>query len=126
VYAAWTDAQIASQWAWGKQHDNVETELDSKPGGYWKQTVRNRKDGTLWMFTGQYRELSPPNRVVFTFSWKSSTGHVEMPSLVEVTMAARDGGTDVTIVHSELLSDKVDGTTTGWNDCLDEITRALS
>jgi hypothetical protein len=31
----------------------------------------------------------------------------------------------VIITHSELFTDKVAGTTTGWAECLDEITRAL-
>jgi uncharacterized protein YndB with AHSA1/START domain len=125
VYAAWTDQQVAAQWAWGEQHDNVHVQIDAREGGVWKHTIRNRENGVQWTFHGVYQTLRAPTLVVFTFSWTSDNGDVEGESLVRVELTARGNGTDVYIQHTRLADNKVDGSRLGWESCLNSIEKAL-
>jgi uncharacterized protein YndB with AHSA1/START domain len=121
VYAAWSDADIAARWAWGHEFDNLSVELDCRPGGQWRQAIRNRVTGTRWDFSGEFREVVPLQRVVFTFNWRSDAGDVEGPSLVRVDLSSHADGTEVVITHTELAPEKAKPTQEGWEDCLTQI-----
>lgn len=126
VYAAWSDARVAARWAWGEEYENLAVDLDCRPSGLWHQSIRSRKTGRRWEFEGEFREVVPLERLVFTFAWRSDAGDVEGPSLVRVALSAHPDGTEVTITHTELLPDKGKPTQDGWEDCLTQIAKAVS
>jgi len=49
--------------------------MDVRPGGTWR-FVQREPDGTELAFFGEYREVSPPERLVNTFEFEPMPGHV--------------------------------------------------
>ncbi len=61
---------------------------------------------------------------VYTWTWKSTQ---ERESLVTVELRAKDGGTDLTLTHSEFADVAArDAHEKGWNGCLARLERYLA
>jgi uncharacterized protein YndB with AHSA1/START domain len=76
VFAAFTDPALIARW-WGPHGTKTTVELmDVRPGGRWRFVIRNDSDGRKNGFGGTYREVSGPERIVQTFEWDGTPGHV--------------------------------------------------
>jgi uncharacterized protein YndB with AHSA1/START domain len=66
VWQAFTDPEIVPRW-WGK-HGTTTTvvEMDVRPGGAWRY-VNSAPDRDDVAFFGEYLEVSPPERIRWTF-----------------------------------------------------------
>ncbi|MGE5367698.1 MAG: SRPBCC domain-containing protein [Betaproteobacteria bacterium] len=65
VFKAWTDASELAQW-WGpKDFANPVCELDVRDGGAIRIHMRS-PDGSVYPMRGEFREIVPPERLVFT------------------------------------------------------------
>lgn len=65
VFLAWTRPEHLSQW-WGPHGYAVTVEqMDIRSGGVWRIT-QHAPDGSLHPFSGVYREVAPPKRLVHT------------------------------------------------------------
>ena len=65
VFAAWTDAKQVAQW-WGpKGFTNPVCEIDARVGGAIRIHMRS-PDGSIFPMKGEFREIVPPERIVFT------------------------------------------------------------
>ena len=78
VYKAMTDPELIPQW-WGRHKDTTTVEeLDVRVGGRWR-FVADGPDGRHG-FSGVFRELTPPERVVQTFEWDGMPGYISVDS----------------------------------------------
>src|SRR5437763_5514094 len=87
VFAAWTDAEQAAQW-WGPQgFTTISCDMDVRVGGAYRACMRS-PEGTIHCRRGIYRELVPPERLVFTFAWEKGGVEGHGPeTVVTVTFA---------------------------------------
>jgi uncharacterized protein YndB with AHSA1/START domain len=77
VFAAMTDPELIPQW-WGPRGTTtVVDEMDVKAGGKWR-FVGQGSDGSEHAFRGEYREVTPPERIVMTFEWEGLPGHISV------------------------------------------------
>jgi glutathione S-transferase len=59
------------------------------------------RDGTLLAVGGAYREVTRPERLVYTWAWQGENSPMAgIETLVEVDFLARDGGTELRLRHS--------------------------
>lgn len=97
VWRAFTDAELIPRW-WGlPSMRTVVAELELRPGGRWRFVQRDA-DGSETGFRGVYREVTPPERLVYTFEWEGMPGHV----LVD-TATFEDHGERTKVVVSSLF-----------------------
>lgn len=97
VFAAWTEAESLKQWLCPGTASVPAAELDVRVGGRFRIVMRDR--GRDHEHTGEYREVNPPARLVFT--WCSpATGGAE--SLVTIELRAEKSGTQMYLVHERL------------------------
>jgi uncharacterized protein YndB with AHSA1/START domain len=98
-------------------------EVDARAGGrYHIQMVA--PDGRELDVSGVYREVSPTTRLVYTWAWK---GTPERESLVTWELRAKDGGTDVTLTHSEFADEEARAQhEQGWMGALVRFERYLA
>jgi uncharacterized protein YndB with AHSA1/START domain len=75
-------------------------ELDARPGGAFRCDINGEN-----VASGEYLEVDPPHRVVFSWGWEGADA-VTAPgsSRVEILLAPDGDGTDVRLIHSELPS----------------------
>src|SRR5256886_12853998 len=99
VFKAMTDPALLPKW-WGpRRYKTVVDTLDVRPGGKWR--MRNiAADGGEHAFRGEFREVTPPERIVWTFEYEPLAGHVSVETM---TLTERDGRTLLT-VHDQFSS----------------------
>ena len=131
VFAAWTDPHHVREW-WGPvSYPARYVEMDVRPGGAWRMCLRSTEGKPeLWQ-GGVFREVVPPERLVFTFAWDEE-GERGLQTLVTVTFTEEGGKTRMTFRQVPFQSvEERDGHQGGWNstfsrlDGLLEQTRAL-
>ncbi|MBX7166595.1 MAG: SRPBCC domain-containing protein [Pirellulales bacterium] len=125
VFRAWTDPQQLSQWfAPAPDMDHPIMEVDFRVGGRYRIGMQ-RPGAPLYIVAGEYREISPPRRLVFTWQWQNE-GSLRDETLVTVELLDHDGGTRLVLTH-ELLPTEIDRTKhgEGWTGCLDRLERFL-
>jgi uncharacterized protein YndB with AHSA1/START domain len=93
VFEAHTSCEHMSNW-WGpRRYEFGSCEIDFRPGGKWR-IVHKGPDGEEDQgFHGEFREIVPPERIVWTFEWEGMPGHVSVETL---TLEEHDGKTTVT------------------------------
>jgi uncharacterized protein YndB with AHSA1/START domain len=92
VFDAWTKPEHVQQWMLGPSGWTMPVcEIDLRPGGAW-HFVWGRADGTEMEMRGEYREVTPPERLVSTESWGG-----DWPETINtVTLSEEDGKTTIT------------------------------
>jgi uncharacterized protein YndB with AHSA1/START domain len=90
VYEAHVKPGHIREW-WGLRNSTMTTcDLDARPGGRWR-FVSRETDGNEYAFFGEFLEVVPPARLVWTFSFE---GMPDVPPVVEtVTFEEHDGVT---------------------------------
>jgi uncharacterized protein YndB with AHSA1/START domain len=81
VYAAFTDPELIPQW-WGRYEDTVTVDkMEVRNGGDWRFLTESSKDGEKHAFRGSFREVVPPERIVWTFEWEGLKGYVSVETI---------------------------------------------
>lgn len=108
VYELLTDATLLARWM------APQVVTDPQPGGSVSWTHVNG-DSVI----GEYVELVPARRVVFTYGWDRPD--VEIPpgsTTVEITLRPVRGGTELHLVHRGLSDPMADAHSGGWANYL--------
>jgi uncharacterized protein YndB with AHSA1/START domain len=122
VFQAWTNPNIMSHWLYPGEGYTATAEVDLKPKGVWKVDMTYLKDGSVFNHFGQYKEIIPNKKLVF--SWNS-----EIAGKSKVTVDFKDKGdcTKVIIHHENLPTDEARKKhTEGWTLCMDNLDQAFS
>jgi uncharacterized protein YndB with AHSA1/START domain len=117
VWRYWTEPDRMCAW-WG-----TAAELDPRPGG----TCRVEMGGGPVM-VGEYLELVPHERIVFSFGWEPTEGAPAVApgsTRVEVTLAAVEGDTVMTLRHTGLPIEFTDEHRGGWAHFLPLLAAAV-
>ncbi len=98
----------------------TEAEIDPRPGGMYRVLVGGRLRSV-----GQYVEVVPMERIVFTFGWED---HPVAPgsTTVEITLHPLGDRTLVRLVHRGLPDDAVDDHGKGWSHYLERLAIAAT
>jgi len=125
VFQAWTDPKHLAQW-WGpKGFTNPVCEIDLRPGGALRIVMR-APDGTDYPMTGVFREILPPERLVFVFNAVDAQGNTLLEGLTTVSFAERGGKTELTlrtraVAMVDYAAAYLEGMETGWTQSLERL-----
>lgn len=92
VWEAMTKPEHVKRWYGLRAHETHICEIDLRVGGKWRWGQR-MPDGLEVVFSGVYREISPPERLVTTECWEEMPDHGYVATL---TLEERDGKTTYT------------------------------
>ena len=126
VYAAWTDPVQLKEW-WGpKEVRTLEIVADTRVGGKYRWDLVNQ-EGEKMSCYGEYRELVPAKKVVFTWKWDDDEDWKDYDSIVSVEFSDRDEGTELRLTHVQLPSEPSrDRHSEGWNSVIDRLEQFVS
>jgi uncharacterized protein YndB with AHSA1/START domain len=80
VFKTMNDPALIPQW-WGPSYlTTTVEEMDVRPGGKWRY-VQRAPDGGEHAFHGVYHEIKAPERVVCTFEYEGTPGHVLLETI---------------------------------------------
>lgn len=126
VYAAWTDSEQLKKW-FGPE--NVQTRnlvADVRVGGQfrWDLTDQEGKEVTI---SGEYREVEPGKKIVFTWKLEEDEDWQNHSSIVTVEFFDGEGGTEIRLTHEKLPNEASrEDHKQGWNSVLDKVEKFLS
>jgi uncharacterized protein YndB with AHSA1/START domain len=84
-------------------------------------------EGTGHHLRGVYREIVPPERLVFTHCWVDEQGAPGPETLVTVTLVDRDGRTEMLFHQALFVSIEArDGHEQGWTSCFERLAELLT
>jgi uncharacterized protein YndB with AHSA1/START domain len=126
VYAAWTDVEQLKQWFGPEKVRTRGITADARVGGKYQWDLIDPEGEEMTVF-GEYRELVPGRKIVFTWKFEDDEDWKNRTSIVTVELSDRDGGTELRLIHEQLPSEQSrDGHNDGWNSALDKLERFIS
>ena len=126
VYAAWTDPAQLKQWFGPENVQTHDLVADVRVGGTFRWDLSN-SEGEKMTCRGEYRELQPGKKIVFTWQWEDDEDWQNHVSIVTVELYDRDGDTELRLIHEHLPNEESrDGHTRGWNSALDKFEKLVS
>jgi glutathione S-transferase len=130
VFEAWTDpAFLRRWWAAVQGWTTAAADVDLRPGGRYRLAMRNPADGTEYAVGGEYVEVAPPERLVYTWTWEGDAAIMagSEDTIVEVEFRDEAGSTAVVLTHRRFADDRIrDLHGEGWDGCLRNLEDALA
>jgi uncharacterized protein YndB with AHSA1/START domain len=137
VWKAWTDPEHMKRW-WGPEHFTAPAcKIDLRVGGKYHFCMR-APDGKEYWNTGEYLEIAPPARLVYSDKFADEKGNVVpasyygMPGdwpeqrVVTVTLEEHQGKTRMTMKQvgfpAGIMTEMANA---GWNGSFDKLAAAL-
>ena len=100
VFHAWTDPEHLRRW-WGPGAFTCpEAEVDLRPGGSYR-LVMQATAGDPFVLGGTYREVQPPERLVYTWRWETGPAADGSESLVTVEFREQGERTELVLTHTD-------------------------
>lgn len=138
VWRAWTDPEMVMQW-WGPEHFTAPlARIDFRVGGKYLFAMRD-PEGNDYYSTGEYVEIVPLRRIVYTDSFADADGNVvspqqfglsaDFPASQEITLTFEDlGGQTLLRVSSAAMprDEFFEMARSGMSTSLDKLARVLA
>jgi uncharacterized protein YndB with AHSA1/START domain len=128
VWEACTNPEHVRQWYGTACMGVVSCEIDLRVGGRFRYVLRG-PDGNDYAFSGVYREVDPPARVVNTWSFEAMPGH----EAVETATFEEDEEGRTTMRMSIVFQTPEDyagwagsGAFGGWSETLDRLAEVVA
>jgi uncharacterized protein YndB with AHSA1/START domain len=115
IFPFFTDPAKMIEWK------GTDAALDARPGGIYRVNVTGSA-----IARGEYVEISPYDRIVFTWGWEGEDHHPVPPgsTTVEVTLIPDGDGTIVRLRHLGLSGDNAIQHRVGWEHFLPRLVIA--
>lgn len=125
VFAAWTEPERLQSW-WGPVGVRCPiAEIDLRAGGSYRMANLLPDGNTLWI-SGEFLEVVPPHKLVYTWSLDDPDGPAEH-TRVTVRFESRETQTEVIVLHELFTSSASrDHHERGWQGCLDCLDALLT
>lgn len=125
VFKAWTEPERIKQWLAPRGFKIPVAEGELRPGGKWRQSMVAPDGMQLWL-GGVYKEITPPERLVFTHAWDDPTGKPGPETTCSVVLTERNGKTEMTFRQGPFAtSDSKAQHNDGWGQCFDRLGELL-
>ena len=128
IFAAWTDPQLLLRW-WAAEPDwtAADAATDVRVGGRYRLSMRDATGGVRSV-AGEYLEVDPPHRLVYTWAWESkdAAAVTRDVTIVAVDFLGEGSATRVVLEQRGFASDAdMHDHDHGWRGCLDNLERRV-
>ena len=125
VYDAWTDPAQLRRWFGPENVRTRKITADVRVGGKYRWDLTTPEGEEMSAF-GEYRELVPGKKIVFTWQWDDDEDWENWTSVVTIELFERGGGTELRFRHEQLPSEESrDRHSEGWNSLLNRLEQFL-
>ncbi|NMK48852.1 SRPBCC domain-containing protein [Achromobacter sp. Bel] len=124
VWRAWTDPEALMRWFGPAGTRQVlVADTDVRVGGTY-QVGFVTEDGQSHYASGEYREVRPLRRLVFTWAWRDTP---EEGSLITLEFAPSQGGTELAFLQTPFVDQATrDSHENGWAGAMDRLADHLA
>lgn len=115
VFRALTDPAELAKW-WGPHGFTMpQAELDLRVGGNYRFFMQP-PEGELFHLSGDFLEIDPPMRLVYTFRWEEPTAD-DQETVVTLSLRVRGGVTEVSLSQGPFATEgRLELHRRGWTD----------
>lgn len=122
LFSAWTDPTEVRLWFGPEGATVSNVQMDVRPGG--KYAVTASCSGDPCTAIGEYREVAPPSRLVYTWTWENDPDWVGVESVITVEFNEQPGGCELHLTHKGFPTAEHSGRHEyGWSGTLDKLAR---
>lgn len=130
VWQAWTDPKMLAQWFGPRGFTSTVPELDLRVGGAFR-IVMHGPDGNDYPMKGAFREIVPPERLVYSFIAVDRDGNHLLEGETVATLTEKAGKTTLTLkAHAvglvPIAVQMLAGMNAGWTQSIDKLQELLS
>ena len=126
VYQAWTDPAQLRQWFGPENVRTRDLVAETRVGGKFRWDLTN-PEGEEMTVEGEYLDLQPGRKIVFTWQWQDDETWENRNSVVTVELSDAAGGTELRLLHEQLPSEESrDNHNEGWNSLLNKLDKFLN
>ncbi len=130
VWRAWTDPKMMAQWFGPRGFTSSVPELDVRVGGGLR-IVMHGPDGNDYPMKGVFREVTPPQRLVFSNIAVDNDGNHLLEGETTVTFSEQGGQTTLTVKSHAvgkvpLAPQMLSGMEAGWTQSIDKLGELLT
>jgi uncharacterized protein YndB with AHSA1/START domain len=125
VYRALSDPGELAKW-WGPRGFSAPSvEFDPCVGGRYRIAMQP-PEGELFYLTGEFREVDPPARLVYTFRWEDPTPD-DRETVVTLSLRDVEDGTELDFAQATFATEERRALhREGWSNSLDKLDKLLS
>ena len=128
VYNAWVDPEEMKKWSAPSHMTIPEGSQDLRVGGKF-HAVMLESNGTKHVVLGEYREVTPPTRLVYTHAWIRDNGNSDEKTpetIVTVEFFEENNATRVVLTQTGFTNPGArDGHVSGWSSAFDNFAKLL-
>jgi uncharacterized protein YndB with AHSA1/START domain len=129
VFECWTRAEHLTHWFGPKGFTIHSCETDARPGGTFRLCMRTPDGKDHWV-RGQFREVSPPARLVIRCTAEDAKGVPRLEETIDVTFSEDRGRTTVALNAtargpSDEAAVMLKGMDKGWAQTIDRLNEHL-
>lgn len=128
VFEACTDPKLLAQWFGPRAFDVCEVDADVRVGG--RFSFRMKSDRGTYGAQGVYQEVTPPTRLVLTWTWTEAPEGEELDgveSLVTFVLRSDGDATLLTLTHDRLRDqESANSHREGWTEALEKLERLFA
>jgi len=135
VYKAWTKPELMKKWLFSTEATNQSVRNELHVGGKWE--IVDRRDGEEYRAAGEYLEIDPPHRLVFSLEvpqfddledriivWISPVlDACEMTFKQEIVVAHEEDWTDEDL--EKAMSEFISASEKGWDRMFEELKQLV-
>lgn len=125
VFDLWTRPELLAKWFRpSPEFTHHFVEVDARVGGRYRVAFES-PEGQVDVVGGEYLEIVPAERLVFSWMWEPPNEHAGIESSVTVEFQEVDGETELVVIHQ--LTDPVmrERHGEGWTGALDQIPHLI-
>ena len=123
VFAALTEPGELEQW-WGPHGFTTSVDELDLAGGY--RFSMRPPDGDVFHLSGEFVEVDPPTRLVYTFTWEEPTPD-DRETVVRISLDGRGDTTVLSLSQGVFATEeRLDLHRNGWTDALDTLRAVLA
>jgi uncharacterized protein YndB with AHSA1/START domain len=124
IFKLLTEPAELAKW-WGPHgFTTPEVELDLSVGGRYRFTMQP-PEGEAFHLSGEFIEIAPPTRLVYTFCWDEPDPD-DRETVVVLSLAAVGDATEVSLSQGEFATDeRLALHRNGWADSLEKLGKVI-
>ncbi len=125
VFAACVESEKLAEW-WGPAGFTApRVELDVRDGGRYRITMQP-PDGVAFHLRGEFREVDPPRRLVYTFEWEEPDPD-DQETVVTLSFLDHSEGTKVVLDQRSFATEARRALhEAGWTQSLERLEQSLT
>jgi uncharacterized protein YndB with AHSA1/START domain len=127
VWREWTEPEPFADWFGGRESEVPleSVSMDVHPGGAWRLTMLAGPERREIRWRGEYREVEPPGRLVFTVSDQPESDRFELVTVVLEDLG--DGRTEMRFEQRGWMRpDQYEHAEHGWGAFFDVVAERLA